>query len=754
VRVALVYMNASPSVGRGAGWIAGAVLRAGHELMFLDTYHTPVEEAAETIARGGCDTLMISTVTTLFPDALRLVRLAKARADLPVLVGGVHATVAGPALLEEHPEIDFLCLGEGESMVVEFLETLGQESLFATRNLVYRRDGRVIANPPRPPEDLAALPPFPWHLFSTEAIVRGRQRMLTVNASRGCPFNCSYCCNGQYLRMYGKGYLRFRGLPELLRELSFLKREYEPRLFYFGDEMLFFDKELAIELFRTVQRDLRVSCGAMARVESLTPEFCEALAEAGCVYLGVGVECGDEDFRKQYLNRSTSTREIASAFRSVKKAGIFVTSYNMIGYPFDFDDRLTQATIALNREIEPDYAQFTIFYPFPGTTLYQHCVEHDLIDQNKVSTTRDYYAESVLKGVSLRQKRREVQALFPSSHSLERRLLRACRKRPLPEAALAYARRCAGGVKQMASRAARGLLGRSGPAVEPRSRGAEDRREPRKRKPYQPKEYWEKRLSTRPLDVAAVGHGRLGHVYNQWLYRANFRALRRAIAAAGVPVSGAAILDVGVGSGAFIPFWQERGASALVGLDLTATSVERLSRRHPQFRFIECDISTELPPGLAGTFDIATALSVLFHITDDRRFSKAIANLSAAVRPGGWVILSDCLGAVPSERFHHEYYRAHDHYVRELEGAGLAVAHLEPVFFLMAKPVCDCGVPGGRFARGLTKATLRMVHRLSKRRATEWVNHLPGAALYLADGLLGRVAGNGPGLKILLARKG
>ena len=413
MNVAFVYMNNECNIGRGAGCIAGAIMQAGHQLTFFDTFFTPIETVVDRVVSGNYDALMVSTMTMLFPESMKLARLVKERVNIPILMGGIHPTIAGGQILTEHPEIDYLCIGEGESMVVDFLEHLGRETLFSVSNLAFRRvDGSNLVNQHRPAEDLAKLSPFPWYLFPNQAVVQGEQRFLYVNATRGCPFNCSYCCNNVYLSLYHKSYLRFRPVEHIIGELKFLRDTYAPSLFYFGDEMIFSNQEYALRLFWTIRRELDIPYGCMARVEYMTPEIVKDLSETGCQYMGMGVECGDEEFRRKHLYRSMSNAQIEHAFGLVKGAGIFVTSFNMIGYPFEFDDRLTEETIKLNQRINPDFVQTSIFYPFPGTKLYQRCLDLNLIDHEKQAKTKDYFGESVLKGVSVRDKKKEMDALL------------------------------------------------------------------------------------------------------------------------------------------------------------------------------------------------------------------------------------------------------------------------------------------------------------------------------------------------------
>lgn len=413
MNVVLVYINNECNIGRGVGYVAGAIMQVGHKLTFFDTFFTRIETVVDKVVSGNYDLLMVSTMTMLFPESVRLTRLIKKRVNIPILLGGIHPTIVGGQILEENPEIDYLCIGEGESMVVEFLEHFGRPSMFSVSNLAFRRDdGAIQVNPIRPAEDLSKLPPFPWHLFPNQAVVQGEQGFLYVNASRGCPFNCSYCCNNVYLKLYHKSYLRFRPVEHIIDELKFLQDTYAPSLFYFGDEMIFSDPEYTLKLFRTIRQELDITYGCMARVEYMTPEIVQELAETGCQYIGMGIECGNEEFRRKHLTRRMSNTQIEHAFGLLKRAGIFVTSFNMVGYPFEFDDRLTEETVKLNQRIHPDFAQISIFYPFPGTRLYQRCLDLDLIDHEKQITTKHYFDESVLKGVSLRDKKKDLDALL------------------------------------------------------------------------------------------------------------------------------------------------------------------------------------------------------------------------------------------------------------------------------------------------------------------------------------------------------
>ncbi|MBN2101783.1 MAG: radical SAM protein [Candidatus Aenigmarchaeota archaeon] len=412
MKIAFVYMNDTPGVGFGAGYVASAIIDAGYNITFFDTYWDPLKKIAKVVIKGNYDILMISSMTMAFPNAVELIKQIKDKMpNITVLVGGIHTVIVGGKILDECPLIDYLCIGEGESFVIEFLKYFNKEPFFGIKNLVYRKDGRVVVNELRPPEDLSKLPRFCWKLFRNESVAE-RGSSLMVSATRGCPYSCTYCCNSVYLKMYGKKYLRFRPIESIISELRYLVKTYKPGFFYFGDEMIFFNKERAIELFSKVKENFNIHYGCMARVEHINKEIVDLISDTGCKYIAMGIECGNEEFRKKYLNRHMSNEQIINAYTLIKNAGIQCISFNMIGYPFDNDDFLAQETLNINLKIKPDFAQISVFYPLPGTELYKRCIEFDLIDDEKAANTRTFHKDSILKGKSLLSKRNDMNAIL------------------------------------------------------------------------------------------------------------------------------------------------------------------------------------------------------------------------------------------------------------------------------------------------------------------------------------------------------
>jgi SAM-dependent methyltransferase len=262
---------------------------------------------------------------------------------------------------------------------------------------------------------------------------------------------------------------------------------------------------------------------------------------------------------------------------------------------------------------------------------------------------------------------------------------------------------------------------------------------------FQAQHYWEERLATN-LGLTTVGHAGLGYAYNAWLYRARYRALRRALATTNVNVRDGAVAEVGVGSGAYIPFWQAQGIRHLTGFDITQVSADTLSVRYPEYAFYQCDIGATLPAAARRNHDLVTAFDVLFHIVDDASFANAIANLARLIRPGGHAVISDSLADRAWGPTRTEYHRTFEHYRGEMAKNGLSVAGIEPIFYTMTTTFAGAPVLA-RFTRRATRA----IGKLAARPVTAWVNQMSGAALYLADGMLARSGERGPSLNLLVA---
>jgi SAM-dependent methyltransferase len=157
---------------------------------------------------------------------------------------------------------------------------------------------------------------------------------------------------------------------------------------------------------------------------------------------------------------------------------------------------------------------------------------------------------------------------------------------------------------------------------------------------FDPERYWQERLSEDD-SLNGVGYSTLGHQYNRWIYRMRRAVFLERVPKLGIDIARADILEVGPGTGFYIDLWHQLGASHITGIDLAPVIVERLAERYPGHTFRQADIGAA-DIGLApASFDVVTAFDVLYHIVDEAIFEQALANIAAALRPGGTFMLAD-----------------------------------------------------------------------------------------------------------------
>jgi SAM-dependent methyltransferase len=197
--------------------------------------------------------------------------------------------------------------------------------------------------------------------------------------------------------------------------------------------------------------------------------------------------------------------------------------------------------------------------------------------------------------------------------------------------------------------------------------------------------YWEDRLTRHP-GLAGVGYLRLGARYNAWLYRIRSEVFRRLTAEwhlSGRPIR---VVDIGSGTGHYLHEWLLAGARAVVGTDLTDVAVHRLRAEFPGLTIHQLDIGGVGSVAGLGRYDVVSAFDVLFHITDDEAYKRALQNAYALCRPGGYFIFSELFLRHGRAATTHMVSRSREEIVRLLRCAGFVPLARRPMFVLMNYP--------------------------------------------------------------------
>jgi anaerobic magnesium-protoporphyrin IX monomethyl ester cyclase len=375
----------------GPAYVGAWLRKSGHEVAFLraDVDMTPAA-LVEAVQAVGPGLIGVSLTTRQWQRARVMVAALRARVQVPLVAGGLHATFAPEQILAS-PGFDFVCLGEGEEAMVELAEALGEgRPALGIQNIWSKGGLRPTLRPPFEPID--ALP------YMARDLLDEPPGVVYMCTQRGCPFPCTYCAARMYNELYdagGQEYGRRRSHRNVLDELFHIRDTASLAYVIFLDDTFTIHHPWVREFCAVYGSELKVPFSLNARVETVNERLIEQLAEAGCKHMTFGVESGSYRIRKEIMKRPVRNERFKQVFDWARGAGITVTANYMIGLPTETRDDL-QATLDLAEELAAFDFGYFVFYPYPGTPLYKVCRDMGLLPENFLDLEANH-RESILR---------------------------------------------------------------------------------------------------------------------------------------------------------------------------------------------------------------------------------------------------------------------------------------------------------------------------------------------------------------------
>jgi radical SAM superfamily enzyme YgiQ (UPF0313 family) len=337
----------------------------------------------EIIARIPADTTVLG-VSCMFSEEWPFVRgvieaLRRAFPGVPIVAGGEHITAAPEFSMRDCPAIDACVLGEGEETFAELLESLrAGRPIDGIAGLAYFEDGELRRSAARKRmRDLDAIPWPAWHLVPLANYLDnghgfgiGRVRSYPILASRGCPFECTFCSNPQMwtTRWY------VRDPEDVLDEMGWALETYRVGNFDFYDLTAIVRKDWIREFCeRLIERGYNTSwqLPTGTRSEALSDEILPLLYEAGCRYLVYAPESGSPSVLKR-IKKKVHLDQMKLSMRQAVAAGLTVKCNFVVGFPGETRQELWE-TVRFCYEL----ASIGIhdinagpFCPYPGSELF------------------------------------------------------------------------------------------------------------------------------------------------------------------------------------------------------------------------------------------------------------------------------------------------------------------------------------------------------------------------------------------------
>ncbi|MFC1511140.1 B12-binding domain-containing radical SAM protein [Candidatus Margulisiibacteriota bacterium] len=366
-----------PAPDIGVAYLASAALRAGAEVEVLDAHLEDVgpEKFKDWLHDKNFDLIGIKCLSIDLYNVLEYCRVIKENSrDTITVLGGPHPTALPDSVLQSG-HVDCVIRGEGELGIFKLIKKI----MNGNRTI-------LLPEPISLEVDLDALGWPAWQLFKIKQYPQlpgPSGRFLPIITTRGCPNECTFC---GFSSTYGKK-VRTRSPENVIEEIKWLIKDFDIQKVSIFDDNFLYHKAHAIkisELYKKENFRVGFDISQGVRIDRIDQELIVKLAEAGCDYMGIGVESGSQK-TLDTIKKGTNIGQIKETIDLIKgNSRIKLTGFFIIGFPHETESDILE-TISFALKLKLDYAAFTIFTPFPGTALFGQMIKEGYFSADHIN---------------------------------------------------------------------------------------------------------------------------------------------------------------------------------------------------------------------------------------------------------------------------------------------------------------------------------------------------------------------------------
>ena len=278
---------------------------------------------------------------------------------------------------EHHPDSGLVLGGAG----VAALSAPQQERGVAVGNILKGEGEEGFLNRLTPPfkmdifnlwQNLEALPIPDWGALDLDAYFAANpDRTLPIEASRGCPYGCSYCT---VTDTWGPK-VRYKSTHQVLREIVALHMRFGVKKVHFVDDNLSFNREWFqhfLELFRQSKLPVQLDASNFS-IKHLDEQLAELMVGCGFKRVSVAIESASPQIQRK-TGKKLDLEKAAAQVKMLKASGLQVHLCWMLGFPGETPDQILK-TLHLAKQLKATSNQFLTVTPLPGTRLWAEAKE-------------------------------------------------------------------------------------------------------------------------------------------------------------------------------------------------------------------------------------------------------------------------------------------------------------------------------------------------------------------------------------------
>ena len=399
----------------GVGLLSAILKKNGHQVKGLYVHSNldnlgELEKIFTEVKKSSPQLICYSSTSPAFRHIRRIAQYLRKNLQIPAICGGVHPTLYPEDVLSVEG-IDYICVGDGEDVIIEFIEKLelGQDCSAVPGIWTLNHDKNIVRNRLYPLNKiLDSLPWIDYEAFGKPFIRKvTKDGWLRYISSRGCPYNCSYChvrlireaySDGIGVPMNKVGYVRFKSVDSCIEEIKHLVQKYDLKVINFMDDLFCLYRNRTVEFCKAFKREMpsHVGFSIQTHLNHLDEDLINILRDSRCLRVVVGVESASQRILDLF-NRKTGCKKISENLSLLVRANFPLGTWtlNILGSPTETKEEMME-TLIINAKNAVDRVKFNIMVPYPGSEIYKFCKDNDLFDRNSSEQEfRDRYSSKL-----------------------------------------------------------------------------------------------------------------------------------------------------------------------------------------------------------------------------------------------------------------------------------------------------------------------------------------------------------------------